>query len=172
MLFLVHLEYWLFQFSSRCTSMWWSFGNIIMWRNGVQKCFSNYGPWTTCGPRGLPLWSFNKVKRNNNITINCTSHYSWKSQSLEMTHGNRLSLFVPVLTFYEIYYPTHLPIAHSTFSNKQGFKALWTWCIPYTSGASSVAQAGTSWIHNRAPKYWNFPRINDIVNSFAYSHMC
>jgi hypothetical protein len=30
--------------------------------------------------------------------MNCISHYSWKSQSLEITHGNRLSLSLPVLT--------------------------------------------------------------------------
>ena len=41
--------------------------------------------------------------------MKCKLHCSWKSQSLEMTHGNGLSLFLPVLTFYEIYYPTHLP---------------------------------------------------------------
>ena len=46
-------------------------------------------------------------------------HYSWKSQSLEMTRGNRLSLFLPVLTFYEIYYPTHLPTSHSNLSQQK-----------------------------------------------------
>ena len=93
----------------------------------------------------------NKIQKNYYV-----SHCSWKSQSLEMTHGNRFSLFLLVLTFYEIYYPIHLPISNSTFSNKRGFKALWTWCFchfPCTSGAASVTQPGTNRIHNRGPEY-------------------
>jgi hypothetical protein len=40
-------------------------------------------------------------------------------KSLEITHGNRLSRFLPVLTFYEIY---RLPTLLS--ATKEGFKAL------------------------------------------------
>ena len=36
-----------------------------------------------------------------------------------MTYGNRLSLFP---SFYEIYYPTHLPTSHSTLSNERDLK--------------------------------------------------
>jgi hypothetical protein len=72
----------------------------------LRQRFSNYGSRTS-GPRGVPLWSFKKDRRTNKIQMNLVSHYSWKYQSLEITHGNRLSLFLPVLTFYEIYYTTH-----------------------------------------------------------------
>ena len=59
---------------------------------GLVQRFSNYGPWTTCGPQGLSLWSFKKDRRKNKIQMNCVLHYSGNSQSLEMTHINRLSL--------------------------------------------------------------------------------
>ena len=92
-------------------------------------------------------------KKNSNS--NCVPHYNWKSQSLEMTQGNYLSLFVSVLTFNEIYYPPTLLSV-----TKEWFKALWTWCFspsyPCTSGAASVTQSGTIWVHNTGPKYRNF----------------
>ena len=47
------------------------------------------------------LWSsrstlviLKKYRRKIKIQMNFISHCSWKSQSLQMTHGNRLSLFV------------------------------------------------------------------------------
>jgi hypothetical protein len=70
---------------------------------------SNYGPRTTSGPRGLPLWSLKKD----------LYHTIAENLSLEITLGNSLSL-LPVLTFYEIYYHTRLPTTHSTLSNKRG----------------------------------------------------
>ena len=72
----------------------WS-ADILIFNLGQR--FSNYGPRTTCGPRGLSLWSFKKDRRKNRIQMNCVSHYSWKSQSLEMTHDNRLSLYISAL---------------------------------------------------------------------------
>ena len=86
-------------------------------------------------------------------------HYSWKSQRLEMPHGNRLSLSLPVPTF------------HSTLNNKIGIKSpknvvflaifsLHIWRRAYTP-------AGTARIHNRGPKYRSFSCIYDILNSFS-----
>jgi hypothetical protein len=83
---------------------WW----VSEWENELEQRFSNYGPRTTSGPRGVSLWSFKKGRTKNEIQMNCVSHYSWKSQSLVITHGNRLSLFLPALILYEIYYPTRL----------------------------------------------------------------
>ena len=51
-------------------------------------------------------------------------HTTAENLSLEMRHGNRLSLFLPVQTFYEIYYPNHLPTSQFTLSNYKGFKSL------------------------------------------------
>ena len=136
----------------------------------LHQRFSNCGLRTICGPRGLPLWSMKKYRRK--IKINCISHYSWKSQSLEMTHGNHLSLFLPVLTFNEIYYPTHLPISTLPSATNEGCKALWTRCFspsfPNTSGASPVTQSRTTQIHKRT-KIPSFSCIYDILNSFAYN---
>ena len=39
-----------------------------------------------------------------------------------MTHGNCLSLFLPVLSFYEIYYPINQLTPHSTLRNKRDLK--------------------------------------------------
>jgi hypothetical protein len=44
--------------------------------NIVTQRFSNYGPRTTSGPRGVPLWFFKKDIRKNQIQMNCLSHYS------------------------------------------------------------------------------------------------
>ena len=103
--------------------------------------------------------------------MNCVSQYNWKSQSLEMTHGNRLSLF---LTFYEIYYPTRAPAFHAT---KEGFKALWKWCFspsfPWTSGAKPVTKLETTRINNRGPKYRNwvqFKALRTWCFSPSFSH--
>ena len=86
-----------------------------------------------------------KYRRKIKIQMNCASHCSWKSQSFEMTHGNRLSRFLPVLTLYEIYYPIYLPTSHSTLRTKEGFKALWTWCFspsfPCKSGTATCNPA-------------------------------
>ena len=41
-------------------------------------------------------------------------------KNLGITRGNRLLLLLPVLIFYEIYYPTHLQTSLSTLSNKSG----------------------------------------------------
>ena len=103
--------------------------------------------------------------------MNCVLHYNWKSQSLEMTQGNRLSLFSQywhsmkfiTLPIYRI------PTLFST--TKVEFKTLWTWCFSpsflCTSGDAPVSQPGTTRIHNRGPKYRTFSCIYDILNSFA-----
>ena len=75
--------------------------HIGSWDTNLMQRLSNYSPRTTCGPTDLSLWSFKKFIRKIKIQVNCVSHYIWNSQSLEMTHGNRLSLFLPVLIFYE-----------------------------------------------------------------------
>jgi hypothetical protein len=41
---------------------------------------------------------------------------------LEITHGNRLSLFLPELTFYETNNPTRLTTTHSTQQQKRDLK--------------------------------------------------
>ena len=35
----------------------------------IDQRFSNYGPRTTYGPRGLSLWSFRKDRRKNKIQM-------------------------------------------------------------------------------------------------------
>ena len=90
----------------------------------------------SCGPS-------KKYRRKNKIQMNCVSHYSWKSQCFEMTHGNSLSLFLPVLIFYEMYYPTHLPTSHRTLSNKRGI---------YERGFLPAHLAPPEFI--RGTKYW------------------
>ena len=58
-------------------------------------------------------------------------------------------------------------------TTKEGFKALWTWCLtsyfPCISGAARVTQPGTPrpQIHNRGPKYRTYSCVYDILNSFA-----
>jgi hypothetical protein len=92
----------------------------LVYAFALGQCFSNYGPRTASGPRGVSLWSFTKDRRKKKNQIHFVSYYSWKYQSLEITHGNSLSRFLPGLTFYEIYYPTRLPTTHPTLSNKRG----------------------------------------------------
>ena len=87
---------------------------------------------TTYGPRDLSLWSFKKYRRKIQIQMNSVSHLIRKSQSLEMTHGNRLSPFMEFITL-SIY---RLSILLSP--TKEGLKALWTWCFPRTSGAAPI----------------------------------
>jgi hypothetical protein len=50
-----------------------------------------------------------KKDRKNKINVNCVSHTIVENlkQSLEITYNKRLSLSLPGLTFYEIYYPTY-----------------------------------------------------------------
>jgi hypothetical protein len=31
----------------------------------LNQCFSNYGPRTASGPRGVPLWSYKKDRKKN-----------------------------------------------------------------------------------------------------------
>ena len=90
--------------------------------NELRQRFSNCGPRKTSGPRGLLLWSFyiehqSKKDRKNKINVNCVSNtiVGNLEQSLEITYNKRLSLSLPGLTFYEIYYPTY-----STLNNKRG----------------------------------------------------
>ena len=92
-----------------------------------------------CGP--------SEKRRKNKIQINCVSHYSWKSQSLEMTHANRLSLFSQYWHFMKfitllIYRPP--PLLSATIA---GFEALWTQCFspsfPCTCGAAPVTKQGS-----------------------------
>ena len=78
--------------------------------------------FSNCGPRVLPLWSFqiehqSKKDRKNKINVNCVSHTIVENlkHSLEITYNKRLKLSLPGLTFHEIYYPTY-----STLSNKRG----------------------------------------------------
>ena len=52
-------------------------------------------------------------RRKIQIQMNCISKYRNYSGQSPFTS-------VPVLTFYEIYYPTHLPTSHSARSNKRG----------------------------------------------------
>jgi hypothetical protein len=42
----------------------------------LRQCFSNYGPRTTSGPRGVSFWSFKKDRRKNKIQINFVSYYN------------------------------------------------------------------------------------------------
>ena len=70
--------------------------------NRLKQRLSNYGPRTTCGPRGMPFWSLKKDSRKNRIQMKSISLYSRKSHSLLMTHGNRLSLFLPYWHFKKL----------------------------------------------------------------------
>ena len=54
------------------------------------------------------LWSFKKDRRKNKIQMSCVLHYNWKSQSLEMTHGNRLSLYNGALQIIIQFVSTYL----------------------------------------------------------------
>jgi hypothetical protein len=126
----------------------------FLW-NTIRQRFSNYGPRTTSGPRRVPLWPSKKDRRTNKIQMNCVSHYSWKSQSLEITHGNRLSLFLPVLKFYENYYPTRLPTTHSTLSNKRGiYVSVWGRVFITNSNKNKVPKsARCMWRLSSLPAY-------------------
>ena len=86
--------------------------------------FSNYGPRTTCGPRRLPLWSFKEDIRKNKIQMNFISDYSWKSQRLEMTHDNRLSLFSQYRHFMKFITLTIYRLSTLVSAKKESFKAL------------------------------------------------
>jgi len=70
-----------------------------------------------CGPFRLNISP--KKDRKNKINVNCVSHTIVenvkKSLEITSTYNKRLSLSLPGLTFYEIYYPTY-----STLSNKRG----------------------------------------------------
>ena len=144
----------------------------------LRSLHKHFKPSDYPKPAFLKLWSANhlwpsrsalvvlqKHRRKNKIQMNRISHYSWKSQSLEMARGNILSLFLALLTFYEIAYPARLPTSQATKS--------WTWCFspyfPCTSGTAPVTQPGTTRVHNTGLKYQTFPCIYDILNSFAYS---
>ena len=135
----------------------------------IRQRFSNYGPRNTCGPRGMPLWPLTKCRRKIKIQMNWLSHYSWKSQSLLMTHGFRLSFFSQYRHFMKfITLPINrLPTLLS--ETKQGYKTLWTWCFPCTSGAAPVTQPWTTRIRNRGPKYRTFSCIYDFLDSFAHT---
>ena len=135
--------------------------------HALEQRFSNYGPRITCGPRDLLLWSFKKYRRKTQIQMNCVSHYSWESQSLEMRHGNHLSIFLLVLTFYEIYYHTlnRFPILLS--ATKEGFKDecdVSRFLFPVHL-APHLYPAGD---HPKSQNRTNVPCIYDILNSFAY----
>ena len=82
-------------FSFITTGIYYSDTHLLAKRcfYSIYKHFSNYGLRITSGPRDLPLWSFKKYRRKMKIQMICILHYRWKSQSLEMTHGNCLSLF-------------------------------------------------------------------------------
>ena len=102
------------------------------WTSFCEQRFSNYGPRTTCGPRGLPLWSFKKDRRKNIIQINFVSLYRRNSQIFEITHDNCLSLFLPVLTFMKLITLPTYRIPTELSEAKERFKALWTRCfLPY-----------------------------------------
>jgi hypothetical protein len=73
------------------SQQYWSIVSVQL-AHALWQRFSNYGPRTTSGPRVVASWSFKKDRRKNRIQMNCVSRYSWKSQNLEITHGNRLSL--------------------------------------------------------------------------------
>ena len=84
----------------------------------LEQRFSNYCPLTNCGPS-------KKYRRRIKIQMAWVSHYSWKSQSLEITPGNRLSLFsqywhfMKFITLPMYRFPTLLS------ATMDGFKALW-----------------------------------------------
>ena len=88
------------------------------------------------------LHKIQKKKFNlNELRITLTR----KSQNFETTHGKLLSLFSSqywnfmkfiTLSIYRF------PILLS--AKKEGFKDLWTWCFPCTSGAAPVSQPGTT----------------------------
>ena len=79
----------------------------------------HYHPYSfITGANDLRCWS--ALKHQIYIHMNCVSHFSWKSQILEMTHGNRLSLFLPLLTFYEICCSSQVSTSQSILINKRG----------------------------------------------------
>ena len=117
-----------------------------------------------CGPSGKT--------EEKQMQMICISDYNWNSQSLEMTHGNRFSLFSQywhVKKFITLLIYRLPPLLSAT---KDGFKALWTWCFspsfPCTSGDEPVTQPGTTRIYNRGPKYRTFHIYNNFLNSFSF----
>ena len=117
-----------------------------------------------------PYSPFKKYRRKIKIQINCISHYSWKSQSFEITHGNRLSLFLPLLIFMKFITVPFYRLPTLLSATKEGFEGLWTWCFspsfPCTSDTVPTTQTGISRVYNRGPKY-RTTCINDILNNFA-----
>ena len=86
--------------------------------NIVGQCFSNYVPRSTSDPRGLSLWFFKKDRRKNILQFTI-SHYWRKSQSLEITYGNGLSLLPPVPTDILWNLFTCLPTTNSIYYKRQ-----------------------------------------------------
>ena len=83
--------------------------------------------------------------------MNCASNYSWKSKSLEMTHGNRLT-FSPntkILWSWLPYTSTNFPLYSQ--QQKKDLKALLMWCFSCTSDAAPVTQPGTIRIRKTEP---------------------
>ena len=99
------------------------------------------------------------------------SHYSWKSQNLEMTHGYSFHFFSQYWHFIKFITPPVYRLLTLLSATKERFKALWTWCFsssfPFTSGAAPVTQPGTTRTHNRGTKFRTFSCIYDILNSFS-----
>ena len=90
--------------------------------------------------------------------MNCVSHYCWKPQILEMTHGISQYWHFKKFIILPIY---RLPNLLS--ATKEGFKALWMWCFLCTFGAAPVTQPGTTGIHNREPKYRTFSYLTFLL---------
>ena len=90
---------------------WW-------FRAAFLKLWSADQKWSSGSALVVLLdWTLVRKKRKNKINVNCVSHTIVENlkQSLEITYNKRLSLSLPGLIFYEIYYPTY-----STLSNKRG----------------------------------------------------
>ena len=95
--------------------------------------------------------------------MNCMSTIAENLKSLELTHGNHLKFLFPVLTFYEIFYPTpstDFPLYSQ--KQKRDLKHYERDIFP-----ASITQEGITQIHNGGPKYRIFSCIYDILNSFA-----
>jgi hypothetical protein len=52
------------KFASLC---FYCFVPYILNTDALEQRFSNYGPRTTSGAQGVPLWSFKKDRRKNKI---------------------------------------------------------------------------------------------------------
>ena len=109
-----------------------------------------------------------KYWRKIKIPMNYVSHYTWKSQSLDMTYGSHLLLFLPVQTFmkFVILHMYQFPSLLSPIKDR--FKSLWTYCFspyfPCTYGAAFVTKLVTTWIHYRGPEFQPVSWIYDILN--------